>query len=45
MIRGSLDRLEIVPNVAASLMLRLGRPKFTVLNTLKMSHRSVADAR
>jgi hypothetical protein len=41
----SLDRLEIVPNVAASLIVRFGSPRFVVLNTLKMSHRSVASAR
>ena len=45
MVRGSLARLEIVPNVDALLMSRFGRPKFTVLNTLKMSHRSVAARR
>ena len=36
-VRGSLARLEIVPNVAGVLMSLFGMPKFTVLNTLKMS--------
>src|SRR5262245_19320850 len=45
MMRGSLDRLEIVPNVAASLILRFGRPKLTVSETLQMSQRSVAARR
>ena len=45
MMRASPDRLEIVPNVAASLMFRFGRPKLVVLNRLKMSHRSVAAMR
>ena len=46
MMRGSLARLEMVPNVGSLApmfgMPRLGSPKFVVLNTLKISHRSVA---
>src|SRR4029079_1802226 len=44
-VRGSLARLEIVPKVAAVATSLFGRPKFTVLNTLKMSQRSVTPVR
>src|SRR5215831_8455993 len=39
-VLGSLARLVIVPRVAGLARSRFGRPKFTVLNRLKTSHRT-----
>src|SRR5262245_21261413 len=43
-VRGSLARAVIVPSVAGLARSRFGRPKFTVLNRLKMSHRRTTPA-